>query len=142
MPIYDDCIALSRVKFLKSKGEAPKAIQDSVNELDRILACRKEGYKVARIRSDNAKEYITKKLKVWLDEKGIVQEFSAPYSSESNGKAERLNRTIMDMARTLLASTENIPSKDELWAEALNHANYLRNRLHSKACSIIEKTPH
>ena len=116
MLVYDDCTTFSIVKLLRTKCEAPKAIQDSVKELERIPACRKRNFCVGRIRSDNAKEFATRKLNDWLDEKGIRQEFSAPYYPEPNGKAERLDRTVMDMARTLLASTGNVPNKDALWA--------------------------
>lgn len=63
MPVCDDCTALSMVTFLKNKSEAPKALQDVVKELQRIPACRKGRFRVPRIRSDNAKEYTTRKLK-------------------------------------------------------------------------------
>ena len=142
MLVYDDCTAFSIVNLLRTKCEAPKARRDSVKELDRIPACRKRNFRVGRIRSNNSKEFATKKLNGWLDEKGIVQEVSAPYSPESNGKAESLNGTAMDMARTLLASTGNVPNKDALWAEAVYHADYLRNRLHTSACSFPDNTPY
>lgn len=48
----------------------------------------------------------------------------------------------MNMARTLLASTENIQNKDALWAAAENQANCFRNILHKKACDIPHKTSY
>lgn len=85
-----------------------------MKELERIPACRKRNFRVARTRSDNAKEFAAWKLKHWLDKKGIGQEFGTTYSPDSNGKAERLNGAVMDIARTLLASTGNVPGKNAL----------------------------
>ena len=56
------------------------------------------------------------------------------YSPESNGKDERLNRT-------LLLDATYVPHHVQLWAEAVNTACYIRNRLHSTATSDSGKTP-
>ena len=47
----------------------------------------------------------------------------------------------MDMARTLLMDLEDFNHEMNLSAEAVNAANYLRNRIHSKACNETDKTP-
>ena len=38
----------------------------------------------------------------FLDEEGIKHEFSTPYTPQENGVVERKNRTLIDMARTML----------------------------------------
>jgi transposase InsO family protein len=38
----------------------------------------------------------------YLEEEGIKHEFSAPYTPQQNGVVERKNRTLIDMARTML----------------------------------------
>ena len=49
----------------------------------------------------------------------------APYSPQQNGVAERKNRTILDMVRSMLKS-KNMPK--EFWAEAVQCAVYVQNR--------------
>lgn len=73
--------------------------------------------------------------------KGIVAELCAPYSPESNGKAERLNRTLVDIAKTMLLDVKGLEGHQKLWAEAVKSANYLRNRMYSSACNDVRKAP-
>nr|GEU30083.1 hypothetical protein [Tanacetum cinerariifolium] len=61
--------------------------------------------------------------------KGINRKFSVPRTPQQNGIAERKNRTLIEAARTLLAdSLLFIP----FWAEAVNTACYLQNRVNKK----------
>ena len=55
-----------------------------------------------RIRSDYCSELQSKKAEQWLSLEGIILEPSAPYLQEENGVAERLGRTLMDMARATI----------------------------------------
>lgn len=57
---------------------------------------------------------------------GIEHEKSAPYTPEQNGRCERDNRTIVEMARSMLYA-KNLD--EELWAEAVLCATYLLNRI-------------
>ncbi|GKB57333.1 putative ribonuclease H-like domain-containing protein [Tanacetum coccineum] len=58
--------------------------------------------------------------------KGIKREFSMARTPQQNGVAERRNRTLIEAARTMLAdSLLPIP----FWAEAVNTACYVLNRL-------------
>lgn len=52
------------------------------------------------------------------------------YSPQQNGVAERRNRTLMDMVRSMLKD-KKMP--DKFWAEATFTAAYLQNRLPTKA---------
>ena len=58
-----------------------------------------------------------------------------PGTPQQNGVAERRNRTLMNMVRSML-SHANIPKS--LWMYALKTAVYLLNRVPSK---VVEKTP-
>nr|GEV33593.1 hypothetical protein [Tanacetum cinerariifolium] len=58
--------------------------------------------------------------------KGIKREFSVARTPQQNGIAERKNRTLIEAARTMLEdSLLSIP----FWAEAVNTACYVQNRL-------------
>jgi hypothetical protein len=66
-------------------------------------AKRQTGRKLKVIRTDNGGEYVA--IDVFLDHEGVVHERSPAYSHESNGMAERLNRTLGTMVRGMLASS-------------------------------------
>jgi len=61
---------------------------------------------------------------------GIIHEHGPPHSPQSNGKAERLNRTLNEHVRSMLFQA-NMPKS--FWAEAMATAAYLINRLPSES---------
>ena len=61
---------------------------------------------------------------------------TVPGSSQQNGVAERMNRTLMDKATAMLR--ESKLSKD-FWAEAISAAVHVRNR--TPTSSVDQKTP-
>jgi hypothetical protein len=84
------------------------------------------GKKILRLRTDNGLEFKNAVWEEYCAANGIIHEFTAPYTSASNGVAERANRTIMDLARAMLQDAQ-LPGK--YWAEAAATAAYCRNRL-------------
>ena len=78
------------------------------------------------IRSDNGSEFKNYTLNEFLSEEGIRHQYSAAYTPQQNGVAERKNRTLMDMARSMLAEFK---SPLFLWAEAISTACHSSNRL-------------
>ena len=60
-------------------------------------------------------------MEEYCDERGILHEFSAPYTPQQNGVAERKNRTLIETARTMLADSK-LPIN--FWAEAVSAACY------------------
>lgn len=75
------------------------------------------GNRVKTLRSDNGGEYVNKAFGEYLLTKGINHLPIAPYSHESNGKAETLNRTLFQMVLTSLLSS-GLPKNQ--WGEAVN----------------------
>jgi hypothetical protein len=97
---------------------------------------RETGLKVKRLHVDGGGEY-RGDLTPILKSLGIKYEPTPPYTPESNGKAERMNRTLNSMVRAMLAQA-NMPNS--FWAEAMKTATYLRNRLPNSA--LNNQIPH
>lgn len=81
--------------------------------------------RIKAFRSDNGGEYTSQEFKTFIKAKGIEHQFTAPATAESNGTAERLNRTILDKTRSMMASA-SMPKN--LWAETVTTAVYILNR--------------
>jgi transposase InsO family protein len=58
--------------------------------------------RIKKIRSDNGTEFKNSQIEGFLKEEDIKHEFSSPYTPQQNGVVERKNRTLLDMARTML----------------------------------------
>jgi Integrase core domain. len=118
MTILDDYIHFTTNYLLKYKSETGrflwKFIVESGNELN---------HKVAGIRCD--REYVGNAVIEWCERKSIKVDSSIPNTPQLNGKAERLNRTIIYKAWALLYHSE---VSLELWGEAVYTAIYLINR--------------
>ena len=71
----------------------------------------------------------------YLQDCGIIAQYTMPRSPEQNGVAKRSNRTLKDMMRSMM-SRSNLP--EYLWGEAIKTANYILNRVPSKS---VPKTP-
>lgn len=56
-----------------------------------------------------------------------MHEVAIAYSSETKNSAGRLNRSLLDMVRTMMLS--GIETKKELYAEAAHNACFIRNTL-------------
>ncbi|KAH9107492.1 hypothetical protein AeMF1_017171 [Aphanomyces euteiches] len=120
------------VKFLAKKSDAYDAVLEYIPWLE-----RQTGVKLKTLRSDGGGEYVSEKLEGYLRSCGIHHEVSTPNRQWQNGTAERMNRTLVEMARTMLLHA-NAPK--HWWAEAVNTAAFLRNRtLNTKTA---DKTPH
>ncbi|KAI9191909.1 hypothetical protein LWI28_015342 [Acer negundo] len=88
------------------------------------------------LRSDRGGEYLSGEFQQYLIDNGIVSQFSAPGTPQQNGVAERRNRTLLDMVRSML-SYSTLPIS--FWGYALQTAIYILNDVPSKS---VPKTPH
>jgi len=80
--------------------------------------------KIGSFLCDNGGEYINSDFLDFCRSKGIRTLRSVPYNHQQNGRAERLNRTLEDRARTLLMES-GMPKS--FWS-AILCANYTLNR--------------
>nr|GFB28835.1 ribonuclease H-like domain-containing protein [Tanacetum cinerariifolium] len=65
-------------------------------------------------------------MKLFFQSKGIVHQTTCPHTPEQNGVAERKNRLLLEMTRSLIIES-HVPKS--FWPEALATATYLINRL-------------
>ncbi|GKC96029.1 retrovirus-related pol polyprotein from transposon TNT 1-94 [Tanacetum coccineum] len=93
--------------------------------------------KVCKIRTHNGTEFKNATLKSHYEKLGIIQQFSTARTPQQNGVVERRNRTLVEVARTMLIFSQ-LP--EFLWAEAVATTCFTQNR------SIIHtrhnKTPY
>ena len=130
----DDYSRYATVYFIKHKHEVLSKFQEFITFVENQSGNR--GH-VKTLRSDNGGEYVSNNFIKYCAEKGIVHELTSPYCPEQNGVAERLNRTIMESARSMIYHA-GLPL--DFWAEACNTAVYIRNR--SPTTCLKDKTPY
>ncbi|GKB53494.1 retrovirus-related pol polyprotein from transposon TNT 1-94 [Tanacetum coccineum] len=112
----------------------------SVNEKRYILVIVDDYLRftwVKFLRTDNGTEFVNQALREYYEKAGISHETSVAHSPQQNGVVERRNRTLIEVARTMLIYAK---APLFLWAEAVATACYTQNR------SIIRlrhsKTPY
>ncbi|CAI7932454.1 unnamed protein product [Closterium sp. NIES-54] len=87
---------------------------------------RESGKRVKAIRSDRGGEFLGVEFWSWLKRHGIKQQLTTAYTPQSNGVAERANRTIIEGGRTILVDS-GLPLR--LWPLAIRHATVIKNRV-------------
>jgi hypothetical protein len=127
--VLDEYTEFSTVVLLRSKNQAARELVTVLKQWE-----TQTGSKVQFIRTDNGTEFSG--ISNFCRDSGAVHQKTAPYVHQQNGKIERLNRTLQERARALLAGS-SLPA--EYWSEALTTANYVRNL---SAVSNLPHTPH
>ncbi|KAL4301681.1 hypothetical protein GQ457_10G015230 [Hibiscus cannabinus] len=120
----DDYNRKTWVYFLKQKSEAFGAFKNF-----KALVEKESGFEIKSLRSDRGGEFTSNEFNDFCKENGIRRPLIVPRSPQQNGIAERKNRTILNMARSMLKA-KNMPK--EFWAEAVSCAVYLSNRSPTK----------
>jgi hypothetical protein len=92
---------------------------------------------IKKVRYDNRSEFKNTRVEDLCDEFRIRHQFLAKYTPQSNNLVERKNKTLIDIARSML-SEYNV--SHSFWAEAINMACYYSNRLYCHP--MMEKTPY
>jgi len=84
-------------------------------------------------------EFLNENLQTWCHLEGIEMQLTAPYSPSQNGVAERMNRTLVELARAILMDSK-LP--EFLWEPAVAHAAYLRNMSYTSSLRLGNRTPY
>ena len=87
------------------------------------------------LRTNRGGEFIYKPFMQYCKENDIQRQLIVQRAPQQNGVAERKNRTIEEMARSMLKG-KGLPNM--LWAKAVNTAAYILNR--SPAKVVRDKT--
>ncbi|GJT89489.1 integrase, catalytic region, zinc finger, CCHC-type containing protein [Tanacetum coccineum] len=111
--IVDDYSRFTWVKFLRSKYEAP----DFIIKFLKMIQVRLK-VSVQRIRTDNGIEFVNQTLLEYYEKIDISYETSVARSPQQNGVVKRRNRTLFEVARTMLIYAK---ASLFLWAEVLLH---------------------
>jgi transposase InsO family protein len=130
--IVDDYSRKTWAVPVRTKADTPRVLQEF-----KALAEAQTGHKLLALRSDNGGEYESAELNQFLAEHGVRHERSAPHTPQQNGVAERANRSIVEMARTLLHQGG---VERRFWPEAVVTATYIKNRLPHRGV-LVNKTP-
>jgi transposase InsO family protein len=119
----------SFVYFLKNKSER----FESFKEFKSYLLTNT---KIKEFRTNNGTEYLSNEFQNYLKHHGIKHNTSVAYC-QSNGKAERLNRTLVEKARCMIIAAD---ASLNLWTAAVDTASYLRNI--STSLALNGMSPH
>ena len=112
--LVDEYSRMSWVYFMAQKSELLKILPEWKHQTE-----LESGERLVKVRSDGALE-----LKKAINMIGSIHESTTADTPEQNAKVERMNRTIVTKARSMLAGP-GLPKR--LWAEAMATACYLRN---------------
>ncbi|KAL4354134.1 hypothetical protein GQ457_06G003750 [Hibiscus cannabinus] len=146
---YVDCIKGKHTNKSKKGANRSSTILEIIHSdiccPDMDVQVEKQcGKQIKIVRTDRGGEYygrytedgqVPGPFAKFLQDNGIVGQYTMPGSPDQNGVAERRNQTLMDMVRSMLSGSK-LPKS--LWVEALKTAVYILNRVPTKA---VPKTP-
>ncbi len=91
---------------------------------------------VGTLRTDSEGAFTSEDFRLWCTDHGVKIQFTTRDSPQDNGRAERYGRTLVEMARCLLADS-NLPRR--FWKNAVETFCYIKNRSYHKS---IGTTPY
>ncbi|CAL5340443.1 unnamed protein product [Camellia sinensis] len=127
----DDYSRMSWVYFLENKSEAFEKFKHFKAKVE-----KQSGFCIKVLRTDRGGEFLSKDFDLFCEENGIQRELTTPYTPEQNGVAERKNRTVVEMARSMLQAKG---LSNGFWAEAVATSVYLLNLSPTRA--VMNRTP-
>ena len=119
------------VYFLKHKSDAFGCFQQFKELVEKQI-----GYYIKVLRKYKGDEYVSNDFLFFCKLHGIHKKFIAWHTPQENGVTERKNRTIMEMARSMMEA-KHFPN--EYWVEAVTTIVYIMNRCPTK--SVKNKFP-
>lgn len=127
----DDFSRKTWIYFLVEKSEALCTFKNFKSCVE-----KETGAYIKCLRTDRGGEFTSHDFNSFCKEHGIKRQLTAAYTPQQNGVAERKNRTIMNMVRSML-SEKKIPKN--FWPEAVNWTVHILNR--SPTLAVQNMTP-
>jgi transposase InsO family protein len=116
---------------LKSKDEVFSKFKEFKASIENLSE-----RKIKILRSVNGGEYTSKEFVNFCKDVGIKRELTTPYNPQQNGVAERKNKMIMEVVKTMIHD-QDLPMC--LWAEEAMTIVYVQNQFSHSALGF--KTP-
>ena len=129
LTVIDDYSRYAAVAVVSSKVDAAENFKAIANR-----RATQTGNAIQAFRFDRGSEFY--KQRGWMSQKGIIHQSVPARTPEGNGRAERLNRTLLERVRALLYHF-NLPSN--LSQFAMEVAAYTRKLVPSLE---MDTTPH
>ena len=126
----DDYSRYGYIYLMQRKSETFEKFKEFRAEAEKQL-----GRSLKTFRSDRGGEYLDTEFTDHLIENGIVSQLSTPGDPQLNGVAERRNRTLLDMVRSMM-SYSSLPVS--FWGYAIKTTVDILNVVPSKS---VPKTP-
>lgn len=116
----DDLTRKTWIYFLVEKSEALHTFKIFKNCMEREASAN-----IKCLRTDRGGEFTSQEFNNFCKENGIKRQLMAAYTPQQNRVAERKNRTVMNMVRSLLFE-RRVPKT--FWPEAVNWTVHILNR--------------
>ncbi|MBW0478163.1 hypothetical protein O181_017878 [Austropuccinia psidii MF-1] len=130
--LINDFSRFNRIYLLSEKGQAEECMKTYLMEIKNKLDITP-----AYLHTDRGGEFSSQSFLNHLASQGISLERGPPESPQTNGVAERFNKTLLYKVRCLLGKS-NIPIS--FWDEAALHASLLLNMLPHKHLNMDSTT--
>ena len=130
--IVDDYSRFTWVFFLAHKHNTLDVFKSFCKRVE-----KQKGLSIVSVRSDHGGEFENSRFQEFCETLGYTHNFSSPRTPQQNGVVERKNRTLQEMARTMIQDY-SLPLY--FWAEATQTTCYIINRVSIRP--IIKKTPY
>ncbi|KAI3651706.1 hypothetical protein MP228_003009 [Amoeboaphelidium protococcarum] len=121
LTIVDDFSGYVWVQLLQSKSQVAAKVAKVLNRAMNVT-----GKRVKRIKCDRGTEFVNAHLKTYCQEHGILLDPAARNTPQSNGKAERYNRSLVENARSMMLRSTLARC---YWGYAIKNAAFVMNRL-------------
>ena len=118
--IRDGATGACYAKPMRTKSQGFDTFQKFICQAE-----RQSGKKLKHLRTDFGGEFANHAFEEYTSKEDVKWEPSAPYTPEQNGKAERLNYSLMSSVRSIL-SAMHLPKT--LWDELIKTVAYLKNQ--------------
>uniref|UniRef100_A0AAV1VI54 Integrase catalytic domain-containing protein n=2 Tax=Peronospora matthiolae TaxID=2874970 RepID=A0AAV1VI54_9STRA len=112
-----------RVFLARTKDAAARQFEAFLVHFEKIF-----GFKVHVLRTDGGREYAN--VDLFCERTGVARQVSEARNQASNGKAERMHRTVLNLARSMMFACA-LPLM--FWGDAVLYAVHILNRSPTRA---------